>query len=436
MTDWLTGEAHAEGGEDLANGGLGAVFLLGSYGVANVAGAMSSHEGETGYQIAVSMEGEIGGFNLFARTQRTFGNYDDIASVTADQVARDDGTGFYSTRPPKALDQISLSFPSFKETTLNLNFTQLETAEGDRSRLIGMSASRPIGDNGNAFVTAYADISRPESYGVFAGLSWRLGDNLTDSTSVSSDQDGYSGGADLLNSPPDGRGLSWRLHDAEGKSVNRSVSAAYKGNLGKISTGIQQFGNSVEANAEIDGALVAAGGGVFLTDRVEDAFAVVDVGAPGVDVQFENRPVGRTNSNGKLLVTGLRAHEKNAVSIDPANLPLDMQVETTRRIVRPKEKSGVIVKLRDARSGNHSQLLTLRDEHGGYVETGAIARTASGKGDDFPVGYDGQVYISNFKPGAELQVENPSGESCMITIPASLVETTSPTIELTCRSAP
>jgi outer membrane usher protein len=436
ITDWLTGEAHGEGGEDLVNGGLGAVFSLGPYGVANLAGAMSSHDGATGYQIAASLEAEIGGFNLFVRTQRTFGDYDDIASVTADLVERNDGTGFYSARPPAALDQISLSFPSFEKTTLNLNFTQLETAENDRSRLLGMSASRPIGENGNAFLTAYADISEPDSYGIFAGLSWRIGDNLTASTNVSSDNDGYAAGADLVRSAPDGRGLSWRVHDAEGKSPNRLASAAFRGSLGKVSAGIQQFGDSVEANAEIDGALVAAGGGIFLADRVDDAFAVVDVGAPNVDVQIENRPIGRTNGSGKLLVPGLRAHEKNAISIDPANLPLDMQVDTTRRIVRPKEKSGVIVKMRGTTSGSHSRLLTMRDERGAYVETGALLRAASGKGADFPVGYDGQVYISDLKPGAELEVDTPSGGRCMVTLPPSLGEAAGQSTDLICRSAP
>ncbi|TIU32387.1 MAG: fimbrial biogenesis outer membrane usher protein, partial [Mesorhizobium sp.] len=43
LTNWLTLEGHAEGGEDLINGGVGAAFPLGPYGAASVAVAGSHH---------------------------------------------------------------------------------------------------------------------------------------------------------------------------------------------------------------------------------------------------------------------------------------------------------------------------------------------------------------------------------------------------------
>ena len=54
---------------------------------------------------------------------------------------------------------------------------------------------------------------------------------------------------------------------------------------------------------------------MFATNRIDDAFAVVDVGAADVDVQFQNRPVGKTNRAGFLIVPDLKSYEPNTVSI-------------------------------------------------------------------------------------------------------------------------
>jgi outer membrane usher protein len=50
FNDWLTIESHAEGGNDLLNGGIGSVFGVGSYGIASLAGAASMHDSDSGYQ--------------------------------------------------------------------------------------------------------------------------------------------------------------------------------------------------------------------------------------------------------------------------------------------------------------------------------------------------------------------------------------------------
>ncbi|MCP1732982.1 outer membrane usher protein FimD/PapC [Bradyrhizobium elkanii] len=83
LTNWLTLEGHAEGGAGLSNGGVGAAFSLGSFGAASFAVAGSQVGDRAGGLFNASFETSFWGMSLYARTQRTFGNYDDIASVTA-----------------------------------------------------------------------------------------------------------------------------------------------------------------------------------------------------------------------------------------------------------------------------------------------------------------------------------------------------------------
>ncbi len=65
-------------------------------------------------------------------------------------------------------------------------------------------------------------------------------------------------------------------------------------------------------------SLVLFDGQLFVADRVDEAFAVVQVGRnAGVEVFRENQSVGRTDAGGRLFVNHLRAYESNGLSVDP-----------------------------------------------------------------------------------------------------------------------
>ena len=97
--------------------------------------------GETGVLLNGSLELRYDDFSLYGRMQRSFGDYDDIASVCADnERIRDQyryyypGSRIFSARVPRAVDQVSLSLPTlFSRSNINLSFTQIETDDGDRN---------------------------------------------------------------------------------------------------------------------------------------------------------------------------------------------------------------------------------------------------------------------------------------------------------------
>jgi outer membrane usher protein len=83
VLDWLTLEGHAEAGAGLWNAGAGAVIRTGSFGVASGALAASDYGGKLGLQSYVAYETGIWGLTVQLSSQRSFGPYDDLASVTA-----------------------------------------------------------------------------------------------------------------------------------------------------------------------------------------------------------------------------------------------------------------------------------------------------------------------------------------------------------------
>ncbi|AYM60424.1 fimbria/pilus outer membrane usher protein [Agrobacterium fabrum] len=433
VSDGFTVEGHAEGGEDFYNIGLGGVFTLGAHGLAALSGASSHFGDESGYQISASVEAELLGVRLNARSQRAFGDYNDMASVSANTSKIQPISELLSVRPPRALDQISVSTPlGFDETSLNFSYTQLETFDERRSRLLGLSATRPFGENGNIFITAYKDLEDSNSYGIFAGLSWSFGGGVSGSAGMSSNADGYSLTAEVVKSEEQAEGsYGWRLRGALGGNDVASASGSYRGSAARVSAGVDQFNRTTQAYAQIEGSIAVAGGDVFIGNRIDDAFAVVDAGAPGVDILLENRPIGQTNRRGKILLPNLRSYDINNITLDPSNLPVDARIDHTKQTVRPTERAGAVVNFKVETEGQVA-LVTLKTESGDFIETGSTG-TIDGKR-EFIVGYDGQAYLDNIGATHRLHITQPTRGKCEaeITVPTAGAERA--TLETLCRS--
>ncbi|MGG6895519.1 fimbria/pilus outer membrane usher protein [Rhizobium sp. BR 315] len=412
LTDWLTLEGHFEGGTDLLNGGAGAAFPLGAWGVASVAAAASKSGDRSGALVNASLELNHNRWALYARVQRAFDDYDDIASVSAKPTASSAGEfTIFSTGVPRAIDQITVSAPTPLDlSSLNLSYTRLENADGTKSNIASLSYSQTF-KHATLYATAFTDLDERSNFGVFAGLSIPFGSNITANTGVQSGPDGLALVADVSKSMQQENGsFGWRLRTSEGQDRNREAAVSYRAPFGQVEAGVQQQDRDARATVRMDGAIAAAGGGVFTTNRIDDAFAVVDVGAPDVEVQQQNRPVGKTNQNGRILVPNLNSYEPNTVSIDPKNLPVDADVPATKEVVVPADRSGVVVKFGVAEAPQ-AALVTIGDKNGAPLPAG-LSGKLQGSDEEFVIGYDGQAYIRGLHERNSIEVSLEDGSMC------------------------
>lgn len=409
MTRWLTLETHAEAGGGLVNGGGGAAFTLGALGAGSLAASASRYRGRTGYQLAGNLQLALGDWRLNARTQRSFDDYHDIASVSFDTAA----TGANLSVPPRSIDQLSLSgLLPFDRTRLTLSYTRVETIEDVRSRLLSASLHRPIFDGAHIYASAFKDFGPSDSHGIFVGLSMRFGGDMHGSIGLSSHSGETYATAELVRRLDDEIGsYGWRLRDTEGDRTRRLATASYRARFARLEGGVEQIGDNVRAIAQVDGSVVAMGGGLFLANRIDDAFAVVDAGAPNVEISYENRPIGRTGGGGKLLLPDLRSWQRNRIAIDPANLPLDAQVGGTRDLAVPADRAGVVVRF-DVDTDAAAALVTLRDEAGNVLPVGSTGRLDDA-GEAFVIGYDGQAYVTGLASRNRIFVTRPDGRRCV-----------------------
>jgi outer membrane usher protein len=416
--DWLTVESHAEGGAGIVNGGVGAVVKTGTVGVTAAAVSASTGFGTTGLQAYLSYETRLFGLSINASSQRTFGTYDDLASATArlqdvSLSALQNVYGLFSylppsaisamnlspiyvnARPPRALDRITVSAPlSFDmKASVSTSFVHMLDASGNLSNILTGSYSRSLPYNASLYATVFHDFGTNRNTGVFAGLTIPLNDSISVSSGVSSGPGGTTAGVDIVKPlGPQPGSVGWRVRDAEGASPYREASVSYRSNYGTLQVGANQDSGGSRGLVELRGSIVTMGGGVFLSNWIDDGFAVVNTGAPGLEVLHDNRPVGVTDAKGMLLVPTLRSYQKNKITIDPSRLPVDAEIESTREVVAPADRSGVLVNF-TVRSDTTSALVAFVRTDGSFVPAGAIGRIEGGG--EFIVGYDGQAFIKD-----------------------------------------
>jgi outer membrane usher protein len=200
----------------------------------------------------------------------------------------------------------------------------------------------------------------------------------------------------------------------------------YKSSAGLFGLGLDRFGRTTTAWLTADGAVAFAGGGLFLANTIQDSFAVVDTnGTPGISVLDENRFVGKTGDRGRVLIPDLRAYESNRISIDPNDVPVDADVLTTVSIVRPQDRSGVVVKFPIHTS--HGALVVLVTPDGKALPLGSKV-VLKGTEEEAVVGYGGQAFLRDLAAHNQLTATGPNGFQCSASLDYDVVPGSLPKI--------
>src|SRR6185437_6963810 len=108
----------------------------------------------------------------------------------------------------------------------------------------------------------------------------------------------------------------------------------------------------------------------------------------GLQVLHDGQPVGRTDSEGRILVPALRAFEDNTITVVPEDLPPGAMVDSERIVVR-LYSHGVVAAVLDV-SATDSAVFVLRIGDADFVPAGAAVAVG---GHVFPVGSEGVAQL-------------------------------------------
>jgi len=435
LSDRITVATHTEAGKDFFNGSIGSTLSLADVGAVTLAGSTSVYRSQAGQQLYAALQLQRWGFYFNASTQRSYGNYHDMASVV-DARARqresswnglgssffDDYYRYGAIRPPKAINQLSLSTNlRFDPTTVNIAYTEIDNWEAEDSRFLSISASRNLGARIQAYANAYIDLKDSDAYGIFGGISVSFDNKISASVNSTTNHEGTSITTQVsraMSSKVGDWGLAVR--DTEGKQTQRGVDGRYRAKFATVAASVEQYnGESWRATAQADGALVFADGGVTPTQRVYNSFAVVNAGAANVGIYANNNYFDKTWRNGRLIVPDLYPYRTSSVKLDVDSMPVDMLVETTEIKVRPAYRSGVVVNF--GASNDSYAHVTLLNPQGRPIEAGSYAVIA-GSDRGFDIGYDGMgvLPLEGVSLPVTLSVQMSGDRYCQVQVPASI----------------
>jgi outer membrane usher protein len=394
VSDQVTIEGHTELGRGLWNAGAGVSFSAGRIGLLSGAAGFSSYGASNGAVLYGAWDLPNGDFTLHASTQRTIGDYRDLASLPVRGINPALTGGAF----PRAIDQIAAGY-HFPDSQSSVSFSAVHADQGvtGTSTVLTASFTRSFTNGWSIFASAYHDVDNRDSTGAFVGIAIPLGSSWSSFAGATYNNQGVSFSADIaktIGTEPGSTG--GRLAISQGETSSVSAYGALRLNRGFLEGAVTNQSDVFNAYATFSGALVAAGNGVFASQRIDDAFAVVNAGAPGVKVLRENQPVGVTDSRGRLLVPGLNSYQPYKISIDPLDLPVTADVPETELYVVPAERSGVVASFGIQLSLRSAEVIFIGAD-GSFIAPGSPG-VLSGSGESFVVGYDGRAFIKNLAP--------------------------------------
>lgn len=320
----------------------------------------------------------------------------------------------YGARHPKLSGDAHFSLSTQNAGSFNLAYFNLRYPHESGSQYLSGGWSKTFAEHLSVSMNVNHDLDDGHDLGAYASLTYFPGNKTSYYTSANRRRENTTYTVGASHPLPSNQGYGWRVQANGGDRKSGYVQSGYQSRYGRLSGGINAAGEHYrELFADATGSLVWMNHDVFAAQRIYQSFAVVSTGdEAGVPVTIENRPAGKTNGSGNLLVTRLNPWQENKIGIKTLHLPADVKIDTVERLAVPRQGAGALVefpihKLRAA-------VVTLVDENNEPLPVGSTAHVNGHDGPAMVVGYDGEVYLEQLGKKNTLKIITPEDRQCEI----------------------
>lgn len=392
FNDAFTGEMRLELQKRRQAAGIEIAGLLGHFAVARAAAAYASADGKQGGHYVLGLERRSLGGSGSLQWEYFDRGYIQFGSLPAELRPRDRLTASYG-------------MPLFQGASAGVSYISQSNWNGDRFELA--SANLGISLPWNMYLNIYASKQLDQDNGWSGGLNLMLplGSQRTVSASSNRDIAGrFINAVQASQSVSQGPGLGWRLRTSDDPGQQLQAGGTLNTNYGQFTADVNLGEKGTAIRLGGNGSIGWLQGLPFATrDIGHGSFAVVKVGdLKNVQVYRSNQVAATTDGSGMALVPNLLPYQQNQLTIDPGELPFDVEIKGVKELATPYARSGVLVEFPVRRSRN--ALVELRQPDGNPVPAGAqVAVTPGGR--KFIVAKRGQAYLTDLESDNRITVQ-------------------------------
>ena len=398
FSDVLTagGRLEAQGDGTLALG-TDLAWQAGRLGIVTAHAAASTTAGAIGYLAGLGLEYGGTRFNAHAHAQATSSGFRQLGLPDLES-------------PPRLRFFGGFGWNLLRYGSIQLAYGLQSYHDADAVETFGLGYTVTLGRLG--YLGLFGSVTHAEDSDSSLLLNWTLplgnrrtfSSGLEHSAGAAGVGRGFAAHATLQRDLPSDSGLGYRLSASTEDELDANLS--WQGRAGTVAAEYAQRHGGSGVRVGATGAVALTSAGAMTTRRLEQSFAVVQVADyAGLTVYLDNQPVGRTDAKGRVLVAPLRAFERNQVSVNPVEIPLDGAIDVAAIDVTPGFRSGAVVLFPVTRAD--AATLRLVQDDGSPVPAGAQATFGATA---FPVALDGLLYIEGLREPTRLQVRWQGGE--------------------------
>lgn len=393
ITDQFTAEIHGELLDHQQSLGLGGVLMLPAAGVLSGSFAASHSDKGVGGLLALGLQRQGQPFSFGVNTQFASQRFVKLG-MQPEALA------------PRHISRVFVNLATSGHGSFTANYTEQAFRDRQGIKILAGSYSRKIGSLGNLSASVTRPLTEDAKTTFNLNFSMPLGNQTNASISTSAQPGREQARLAVSHSMPAGSGVGYHLVAGAGDSDYRQAEVSAQNEVGTYTLGASQISGQTAFRGSAGGAVAFLGGSAFLSRRITNSFAVVQVpGYSGVGVYADNQLVARTDANGSALLPRLRPYQKNTVRIEQADLPLDAQIDAVQLDAVPYFRSGLLLKFPVKRS--RGALFTVVLDNGDPLPAGAQAQIIGDnveQNEVFPTGLRGEVYLTGLAVSNRLRV--------------------------------
>lgn len=323
------GQVTAIPGKEFYNLSGEAKTLLKYYGVLSFLASYSYLKSQKGYALMSS----------YSYTQKNLG-----FRASGFYASEDYTENYYQAKVPR--ERLSLGASYFIPILGSFSIDMVKSRfKDEEKKFINFTYNRSFLGRLNFFLTFTKHFGKDRSYSFFVGMNLYPQRDHILSTYHQDILEEQSQSFQVSKLPPLGEGYSYRISiDRTDLGSTVSPYLQYRSRYGVMEIDGRLRGVLESIRLAYSGSIAYVEDQLVLTRPVLDSFGIIKAGdIPGVLVNLNGQPIGRTNKKGLVALPELSSYYHNNITINDKDIPLDYDIQRKEVNISPWFKSGFCV---------------------------------------------------------------------------------------------